>query len=100
MQDKVYWAKTEDWLLRRYAEINPTHEGNEHFRILGYQWRTLHFNDHTRQSTAKVMAGCMESDPASLFFMQQAHCLAVPCNMLTYLFFSLSGDPVFDVPLT
>lgn len=89
VQDRMYWAKTEKWLQQRYTEINPTCEDNNHFRILGYQWRTLHFNDQTRQSTAKIMAGYKKSDPDSVFFMQQANCLAVPCNILPHLFLSL-----------
>ncbi|XP_070029564.1 uncharacterized protein [Nicotiana sylvestris] len=75
---KCYWARTENWLQQRYEKIYPgcEHEGN--FRILGYQWRNLHFNDDTRQSTVKVMAAYRESDPGSIYLMQQAECLAVP----------------------
>ncbi|MFS8019462.1 putative S-adenosyl-L-methionine-dependent methyltransferase [Helianthus anomalus] len=72
------WYKTENWLGQRYAELRPRSEQNVSFRILGYQWRTLRFNDVTRQSTAKVMTAYNESDPGSIFLMQQAHCLAVP----------------------
>ncbi|KAA8527813.1 hypothetical protein F0562_035318 [Nyssa sinensis] len=73
-----YWLGTEKWLQQRYAEIHPGYEHSERFRILGYQWRTLRFNDDTRQSTVKIMAAYSESDPGSVYFMQQAYCLAVP----------------------
>ncbi|XP_059632303.1 uncharacterized protein LOC132274947 [Cornus florida] len=76
--NEVYWPGTEKWLQQRYAEIHPGFEHDERFRILGYQWRTLRFNDETRQSTVKIMAAYRESDPESVCFMQQAHCLAVP----------------------
>ncbi|XP_010527188.1 PREDICTED: uncharacterized protein LOC104804575 [Tarenaya hassleriana] len=72
------WAETERWLGQRYMEIQPRDGGNERFKILGYQWRSLHFNDDTRQSTVKVMAACMGSQPGSVFFAQQPHCLALP----------------------
>ncbi|KAL8211447.1 hypothetical protein R6Q57_005884 [Mikania cordata] len=72
------WYKTENWLQQRYADLHPRDVHNRSFRILGYQWRTLRFNDDTRQSTAKVMAAYDESDPGSIFLWQQAHCLAVP----------------------
>lgn len=62
-------------------EIRPVGgENNESFKILGYQWRSLRFNDDTRQSTVKVMAACRELQPSSVFYMQQPHCLAVPCD--------------------
>nr|QTZ19417.1 S-adenosyl-L-methionine-dependent methyltransferases superfamily [Bixa orellana] len=76
--NEVYWPETEKWLQQRYAEIKPGYEQNGHFRILGYQWRVLRFNDNTRQSTVKIMAAYREAEPHSLYFMQQAHCLAVP----------------------
>ncbi|CAH2079424.1 unnamed protein product [Thlaspi arvense] len=73
------WAITESWLEKRYMEIMPTDgERNERFKILGYQWRSLRFNDDTRQSTVKVMAACRELQASSIFYMQQPHCLAVP----------------------
>ncbi|KDP33318.1 hypothetical protein JCGZ_12867 [Jatropha curcas] len=72
------WPETEKWLQLRYAEVHPGQESNVHCRILGYQWRTLRFNDETRQSTAKVMAAYHQSDPNSIYLMQQPHCLAVP----------------------
>lgn len=72
------WYKTANWLGQRYAELHPRNEHNVCFRVLGYQWRTLRFNDDTRQSTAKVMAAFKESDPGSIFLMQEPHCLAVP----------------------
>lgn len=80
MQSKVHWQRTQQWLQQRYAEIHPDCESNVPFRILGYQWRTLRFNDDTRQSAVKIMAAYRESDPGSVCFMQQAHCLAVPCK--------------------
>ncbi|XP_043722638.1 uncharacterized protein LOC122669837 isoform X1 [Telopea speciosissima] len=74
----VYWPETEQWLQQRYAQVHPEHESNVQFTILGYQWRILRFNDTTRQSTVKLMAACRKSDPASVYLMPQAHCLAVP----------------------
>ncbi|KAK8950765.1 hypothetical protein KSP39_PZI004266 [Platanthera zijinensis] len=50
----------------------------EKFKVLGYQWRALRFNDDTRQSTVKTMAAYREADPMSLYLMQLPHCLAVP----------------------
>ncbi|XP_022887180.1 uncharacterized protein LOC111403058 [Olea europaea var. sylvestris] len=76
--DKRYWARTENWLEQRYAEIHPGHKANGKFRISGYQWRTLHFNDDTRQSTVKVMTAYREEEPDVVCLMQQPHCLAVP----------------------
>lgn len=58
------------------------------FKILGYQWRALRFNDDTRQSTVKVMAACRKLQPSSVFYMQQPHCLAVPCDLLTLFLFT------------
>ncbi|CAN8324249.1 unnamed protein product [Cochlearia groenlandica] len=83
------WPETERWLERRYMEImmmisdgenyNMKKKKNERFKILGYQWRSLRFNEDTRQSTVKVMAACSESEEhSSVFYMQQPHCLAVP----------------------
>ncbi|EEF34026.1 uncharacterized protein LOC8265731 [Ricinus communis] len=74
---KVDWPKAEKWFSQRYAEMHPVEE-HDVFRIVGYQWRTLRFNDDTRQSTAKVMAAYHQSLPNSIFLMQQSHCLAVP----------------------
>ncbi|XP_048137350.1 uncharacterized protein LOC115743349 isoform X2 [Rhodamnia argentea] len=74
----VYWSSVENWLLQRYADIYPRSDPNERFRVLGYQWRVLRFNDDTRQSTVKIMATYRESEPHSVRFMQQANCLAVP----------------------
>lgn len=60
--------------------MHPESDPKEHqFKVLGYQWRVLRFNDDTRQSTVKVMAACQPSDPGSLILMQQPDCLAVPC---------------------
>ncbi|XP_077229669.1 S-adenosyl-L-methionine-dependent methyltransferases superfamily protein isoform X1 [Tasmannia lanceolata] len=74
----VHWPATERWLQQRYANIHPEYDHNGQFRILGYQWRVLRFNDDTRQSTAKIMAAYRISDPGSVYIMQQPHCLAVP----------------------
>uniref|UniRef100_A0A0A9FQN6 Uncharacterized protein n=1 Tax=Arundo donax TaxID=35708 RepID=A0A0A9FQN6_ARUDO len=38
------------------------------------------FNDHTQQSTAKVMACYRTLGHPSLYLMQQPNCLAVPCE--------------------
>ncbi|RAL38344.1 hypothetical protein DM860_002322 [Cuscuta australis] len=77
--DKVYWGRTEKWLQERFAELHPGYNGHhENFKILGYQWRALRFNEETRQSTVKVMSFYRKSDPDSLFLMQQPHCLAIP----------------------
>ncbi|PSS35636.1 Methyltransferase-like protein [Actinidia chinensis var. chinensis] len=75
---RVHWPRTHKWLQQRYAEIHPDSDNSGQFKVLGYQWRTLRFNDDTRQSTVKIMSVCMERDPSSLYFMQQARCLAVP----------------------
>ncbi|KAK4425418.1 hypothetical protein Salat_1735800 [Sesamum alatum] len=76
--DRFYWARTEKWLQQRYAEICPGLKHDGKFRVSGYEWRTLHFNDYTRESTVKILAAYREEEPGSLCFMQQAHCLAVP----------------------
>ncbi|KAL0744120.1 hypothetical protein Bca4012_085633 [Brassica carinata] len=70
------WAETEGWLENRYMEIMGRQ--GEKYKVLGYQWRSLRFNDDTRQSTVKVMAACRALQPNSIFYMQQPHCLAVP----------------------
>ncbi|GMH28399.1 hypothetical protein Nepgr_030242 [Nepenthes gracilis] len=74
----IHWPTTERWLQQRYSEVFPDSNCNEKFSVLGYQWRVLRFNDDTRQSTVKIMAASKISDPGSVFFMQQSHCLAVP----------------------
>lgn len=76
--DVAEWPAMERWLQRRYAKIHPESEHNEQFRVLGYQWRLLRFNDDTRQSAVKIMAAYRESDPGSVHLMQVSHCLAVP----------------------
>ncbi|XP_038992331.1 uncharacterized protein LOC120115795 [Hibiscus syriacus] len=76
--DKVHWAETEKWLQQRYEEIYPGYEQSGNFKILGYQWRVLRFNDHTRQSTAKIMAAYRDTEPGSICIMQQPQCLAMP----------------------
>ncbi|KAK3187684.1 hypothetical protein Dsin_027245 [Dipteronia sinensis] len=75
---KNWWPEMERWLQQRYIELHPGCGVSERFRVLGYQWRSLRFNDDTRQSTVKIMAACRESEPGSVFFMQQPDCLAVP----------------------
>ncbi|KAL6519861.1 hypothetical protein OROMI_032755 [Orobanche minor] len=76
--DISYWGRTEKWLEQRYAETCPGYKHGGKFRVSGYEWRTLHFNDFTRQSTVKIMSAYREEDPSSLCIMQQAYCLAVP----------------------
>ncbi|GMI70376.1 hypothetical protein like AT4G13330 [Hibiscus trionum] len=76
--NRVHWPETEKWLQQRYGEIYPCYEQSGNFKILGYQWRVLRFNDNTRQSTVKIMAAYSEPDPGSICMMQQAHCLAIP----------------------
>ncbi|KAI3943932.1 hypothetical protein MKW92_025855 [Papaver armeniacum] len=76
--DAVEWTGVEKWLQRRFQEIQPQDEHDADFKVLGYQWRVLRFNDITRQSAVKIMAACKKSDPESVFFMQQPHILAVP----------------------
>ncbi|EPS60994.1 hypothetical protein M569_13807, partial [Genlisea aurea] len=48
------------------------------FRVTGCEWRTLHFNEYTRQSTVKVLVAHREEEPSSILLQQQPHCLAVP----------------------
>lgn len=84
IQSELYWPATERWLRQRYAEAFPGEEEDKaRFYVLGYQWRSLRFNDETRQSTVKVMAASRASEPGSVFLMQQPHCLAVPCKSLS-----------------
>ncbi|KAL5542362.1 hypothetical protein UlMin_010072 [Ulmus minor] len=75
---EVYWPVTEKWLQKRCEETQPAGEDRGRFNILGYQWRVLRFNDVTRQSTVKIMAAYRDSEPGSVFLMQQPHCIAVP----------------------
>ena len=75
---ELHWSSTERWLQKRYEEIHGCHEQNDRFRVLGYQWRALRFNDDTRQSTVKVLAAYRQSEPGVFAVMQQPHCLAVP----------------------
>lgn len=72
------WPKTEEWLRKRYAESCSDAKDDQRFKVLGYQWRVLRFNDVTRQSAVKVMAASKVSDPSSVYYMQQPHVLAVP----------------------
>ncbi|CAO2831987.1 unnamed protein product [Amaranthus hypochondriacus] len=72
------WWRTEDWLRKRYAEVCSDTKNDQDFKILGYQWRVLRFNDATRQSAVKVMLASRVSDPSSVCYMQQPHVLAVP----------------------
>ncbi|XVF38536.1 hypothetical protein REPUB_Repub20aG0110400 [Reevesia pubescens] len=76
--NKIYWPETEKWLQKKYAEMYPGYEHGGDFRILGYQWRVLRFNDTTRQSTVKVMSAYRETEPGSICIMQQPQCLAIP----------------------
>ncbi|KAF8704153.1 hypothetical protein HU200_031646 [Digitaria exilis] len=73
-----HWPAMERWLQERNARLYPESAGADQFKILGYQWRVMRFNDHTRQSTAKVMTCYRTSGQRSLFLMQQPHVLAVP----------------------
>ncbi|KAI4371919.1 hypothetical protein MLD38_010214 [Melastoma candidum] len=76
---QVCWPLMENWLKQRYMNIKPPgYNEDERFRILGYQWRVLRFNDNTRQSAVKLLAAYRESDPFAVSCMQQANCLAVP----------------------
>ncbi|KAF3780738.1 hypothetical protein EJ110_NYTH38578 [Nymphaea thermarum] len=77
--DVGHWAAVERWLQRRYEKIYPGCDENlGKFRVLGYQWRVLRFNERTRQSTVKVMAAYRKSASEAVYLMQQPHCLAVP----------------------
>lgn len=73
-----HWWKTEQWLQKRYAEVCSDTKHDQQFKVLGYQWRVLRFNDVTRQSAVKVMASSKVTDPSSIYYMQQPHVLAVP----------------------
>ncbi|RLM74409.1 hypothetical protein C2845_PM15G14060 [Panicum miliaceum] len=48
-----HWPTVERWLQERNARLYPESAGVDQFKILGYQWRVMRFNDHTRQSTVK-----------------------------------------------
>uniref|UniRef100_A0A453CEW7 S-adenosyl-L-methionine-dependent methyltransferase superfamily protein n=1 Tax=Aegilops tauschii subsp. strangulata TaxID=200361 RepID=A0A453CEW7_AEGTS len=72
------WPVMERWLQERNLAIYPESSGADQFKILGYQWRVMRFNDHTRQSTAKVMACYRFGGDRALYSMQQPNCLAVP----------------------
>ena len=91
MQSRVNWLGSQKWHQQIYAEIHPDSANSGHFKVLGYQWRTLRFNDDIPQSTVKIMSVCREQDPSSLFFMQQARCLAVPCKFLHLFFFPIKN---------
>ncbi|PKA65121.1 hypothetical protein AXF42_Ash013242 [Apostasia shenzhenica] len=75
------WPKIERRLQERHVGVDSALKRDEQLKILGYQWRVLRFNDDTRQSTVKVMAAYRAADPASLYLMQQPHCLAVPSDL-------------------
>lgn len=79
-QSRMHWSGMERWLQQRCKEVHPGNGDGGKFKVLGYQWRVLRFNDVTRQSTAKVMAACRENMPGVVYLMQQPHCLAVPCT--------------------
>uniref|UniRef100_A0ACD5V3L7 Uncharacterized protein n=1 Tax=Avena sativa TaxID=4498 RepID=A0ACD5V3L7_AVESA len=72
------WPVMERWLQERNSVIYPESTSSDQFKILGYQWRVMRFNDHTRQSTAKVMACYRSGGDRALYSMQQPNCLAVP----------------------
>uniref|UniRef100_A0A8I6WFX3 Uncharacterized protein n=1 Tax=Hordeum vulgare subsp. vulgare TaxID=112509 RepID=A0A8I6WFX3_HORVV len=72
------WPVMERWLQERNLAMYPESSGADQFKILGYQWRVMRFNDHTRQSTAKVMACYRSGGDRALYSMQQPNCLAVP----------------------
>ncbi|XP_057778195.1 uncharacterized protein LOC130996934 isoform X1 [Salvia miltiorrhiza] len=80
--DRFYWGKTEKWLQQRRDEIFPGSKNGGNFRVCGYEWRTLHFNDFTRESTVKVLVARTEEEEGdeagSVCVMQQPRCLAVP----------------------
>ncbi|XAR48921.1 hypothetical protein NMG60_11031910 [Bertholletia excelsa] len=102
-QSNIHWQGTEKWLQQRYRKAQPGHECDEHFTILGYQWRTLRFNDNTHQSTVKIMAACGDSDPGSVYIMQQAYCLVVPSiwkDIHGRLFFFESDAEIFIINTT
>ncbi|CAN6235594.1 unnamed protein product [Urochloa humidicola] len=73
-----HWPAMEGWLQERNARLYPKSAGADQFKILGYQWRVMRFNDHTRQSTVKVMTCYRTSGQRSLFLMQQPHVLPAP----------------------
>ncbi|CAM0903839.1 unnamed protein product [Alopecurus aequalis] len=72
------WPVIERRLQERNSVLYPQSTVADHFKILGYQWRVMRFNDHTRQSTAKVMACYRSGGDRALYSMQQPDCLAVP----------------------
>ena len=82
----------ERWLQERNLAIYPESSGADQFKILGYQWRVMRFNDHTRQSTAKVMACYRSGGDRALYSMQQPNCLAVPCEFTCTMFIPMLID--------
>lgn len=76
----------ERWLQESNSRLYPESASSDQFKVLGYQWRVMRFNDHTRQSTAKVMTCYRTSGQRSLFLMQQPHVLAVPCEFTCTIF--------------
>jgi len=88
-QASEHWPATERWLQERNARLYPESASSDQFKVLGYQWRVMRFNDHTRQSTAKVMTCYRTSGQRSLFLMQQPHVLAVPCEFTCTILHSL-----------
>lgn len=90
MQDRLNWGKTEKWLEQRHHDIFPGSKNCGKLRVCGYEWRTLHFNDFTRESTVKVLVARREGEgdeAASVCLMQQPRCLAVPCNFFILISF-------------
>jgi hypothetical protein len=88
-QASEHWSAMERWLQERNARLYPESASSDQFKVLGYQWRVMRFNDHTRQSTAKVMTCYRTSGQRSLFLMQQPHVLAVPCEFTCTILHSL-----------
>lgn len=54
------------------------------FRVLGYEWRVLRFNDVTRQSVAKVIAVVHDKSPSQVFLVQQPNCIAFECEWFSF----------------
>ena len=92
IQIAVLWQASDQWpaierrLQERNSVIYPESTVAGQFKILGYQWRVMRFNDHTRQSTAKVMACYRSGGDRALYSMQQPNCLAVPCEFTCTVF--------------
>ncbi|KAJ4827961.1 hypothetical protein Tsubulata_009488 [Turnera subulata] len=68
--EEKFWPEKEEWLNKRYAEVSDA-DCQERFKVVGFEWRTLYFNEKRNQSKVKVMAAYRESEPGSVFLMQQ-----------------------------